>query len=174
MVSQNHKISKSGGFTFVELILVLGFALLITGVLVIAIDPQAILAKSRDAQRVKDLDELSTAIRLSILEGEVSLVSTAGCEDCTSVSGSPKSDGAGWVKFVLLEDTVGLARFLSVLPLDPLNESPYIYTFSSDEKTQTYKIVAKLESLESANRMRLDGGIDLEMYEVGTGLSSEQ
>ena len=174
MFSQNHKISKNDGFTFIELVVVLGFALLITGVLVVAIDPQAILAKSRDAQRVKDLDELSKAIRLSLSEGEVSLVDTNGCEDCTSVSGFPKSDGAGWVKFRILEDRVGLAKFLSVLPLDPSNEDPHIYTFISDEKTQMYKIITKLESLENANRMRLDGGTNLEMYEVGTGLSLEQ
>jgi len=172
--NQSHRISKDSGFTFIELIIVLGFALLITGVLVIAVDPQAILAKSRDAQRIKDLDELSTAIRLSILEGEISLVGTDDCEDCNSVSGFPKSDGDGWVRFRILEDRIGLTKFLSVLPLDPLNEEPYIYTFISDEKTQTYKIVTKLESTENANRMRLDGGTDLEMYEVGTGLSLEQ
>jgi len=174
MFTRYFKISKRDGFTFIELVIVLGFAFLITGVLFVAIDPQAILAKGRDAQRVKDLDELSRAIQLSLSEGEIFLIGTENCADCTSVSGFPKTDGAGWLKFKILEGKVGLARFLSTLSLDPLNEEPYIYTFISDEESQTYKIMTKLESPENANRMRLDGGTDLEMYEVGTGLSLEQ
>lgn len=165
------KIKKtSSGFTLVEFIVVLGIAVVLTGVFFVAIDPQAILAKGRDSQRIQDLDELSKALQLSLAEETIVLIDTENCNDCTSSSGSSRVDGTGWVKFAVLAEGEGLQKYLPHLPLDPLNESPYVYTFISDPKEQTYKITVPLESSDNKNRMRLDGGTSSDLYEVGTDL----
>jgi hypothetical protein len=162
--------SKKKGFTLVELIVVLGVAVAITGVLFVAIDPQAILAKSRDAQRIQDLDELSTGLQLALDDASIVLEDTKECQECTSITGSARVDGTGWVKFEVLEGKTGLKEYLPHLPLDPLNVSPYVYKIVVNGESQKFKIAVPLESPDNANRMRLDEGTDPNLYEVGTDL----
>ena len=164
------KDSMKKGFTLVELIIVLGVAVAITGVLFVAVDPQAILAKSRDAERIQDLDELSKGLQLALGDESIILEDTSDCTECTSITGSTRVDGSGWVKFAIVDNKQGLKKYLPHLPLDPLNIEPYIYTFISNGETQKFKIAVPLESPDNANRMRLDGGTSPDLYEVGTDL----
>ncbi len=162
--------AENTGFTMVELIVVLGIAVVITGVLFAAIDPQSILAKSRDAERIQDLDELDKALQLALADDSIILEDTTDCETCNSFTGSPKANGEGWVKFTVVEKMPGLSNYLPRLPVDPFNVEPLVYTFAADYETQKYKISVPLESPDNANRMRLDGGSDPNLYEVGTNL----
>lgn len=169
-IGKVEKKTLQKGLTLVELIVILGIAVVITGVLFVAIDPEAILAKSRDAERIKDFDELNKALQLSLAEDAIILLDTSDCEECTSITGSARSDGTGWVKFTIMREKQGLSKYLPQLPLDPLNVDPYVYTFIADEENQKYKLTVPLESPDNANRMRLDGGTSPDLYEVGTDL----
>ncbi|MBD3366443.1 hypothetical protein GF360_03860 [candidate division WWE3 bacterium] len=167
----NKKTCQKTGFTLPELIIVLGVAVAITGILFVAIDPQAILAKSRDAERIQDLDELNKALQLSLAEELITLEDTSDCDSCTTLTGSFKVDGKGWVKFNVMEETPGLRKYLNQLPIDSLNEKPYVYEFVANGQTQKFKLSVPLESADNANKMRLDGGVSPGLYEIGTDLS---
>ena len=92
-------MQKEKGFTLVELIVVIAIVAVLAGVLVIAINPAALLMKGRDSRRLEDFDSLHKAISLALADGEVTLTDTSACATCTSVSGTQAVDGVnGWVK----------------------------------------------------------------------------
>jgi prepilin-type N-terminal cleavage/methylation domain-containing protein len=158
------------GFTLIELIVVIAIIAVLAGVVLVAINPAVLLAKSRDAKRLEDFDALHKAISLAIADGEIILVNTNGvCATCTSASGVQTVDGDdGWVKFEPVAGRTGLSKFLPALPLDPLNTGDYIYSFAST--TQDWEINAVLESPDNANKMTVDGGNNDGRLEVGTNL----
>ena len=164
------------GFTLVELLVVIAIVAILAGALLIAINPQAMIQKSRDSKRLQDIETLSKAINLALADGEISLVDAgAGCATCTSASGTQEIANpihAGidsWVKFTILPTKTGLVKFIPALPTDPINVAPNIYTFAST--TSNFELNAVLEHLDNANKMATDGGEDPDVYEVGTALN---
>ncbi|HOD01460.1 MAG TPA: zinc ribbon domain-containing protein [bacterium] len=127
------------------------------------------LQKSRDAARLSDMDLLKNAIDIALEEGEISLISTEGCTTCGSDSGTRIVDGKdGWVKFSIPTGKKGLAKYIPLLPVDPLNTGEYVYTFSSTPSE--FEINSVLESKDNASKMNLDGGNNKYFYEIGTNL----
>lgn len=167
---KNNDSVIQNGFTLVELIVVLASAVIITGVLFVAVDPAALLAKERDAQRLQALDELNLAIQQAMAEGQIVLADTSECKTCNSFSGSVKVDGSGWVKFTVPENKQGLVKFLGVLPVDPINMGSQVYSFKADAKEQVYEISVPLESKDNHSLMQADEGNEPLLYEVGTNL----
>ena len=167
------------GFTLVELIVVIAIIAVLAGVVLVVINPAALLAKGRDAKRLEDLDALHKAISLAIADAEISLVDTAGaCATCTSLTAVTAAwvDGtSGWVKFTpsTQPGKVGLSKYLPTLPVDPTNATvnlvEYVYTFGST--VTTYEINAVLESTDNTLKMSTDGGNAPAVYEVGTSLT---
>ena len=62
------------GFTLVELLVVVAIIVVLAGVLLLAINPAALLAKGRDARRLEDIEALNKALALSLADGEITLV----------------------------------------------------------------------------------------------------
>src|ERR1035437_6565486 len=61
----NHmKKNKKGGFTLLELLIVIAIIAILSVALVIVLNPAETLKKARDAQRISDLSTLKTAIGL--------------------------------------------------------------------------------------------------------------
>jgi len=58
------KNKKEGGFTLLELLIVIAIIAILSVALVIVLNPSETLKKSRDAQRISDLSTLKTAIGL--------------------------------------------------------------------------------------------------------------
>lgn len=158
-------MNREKGFTLVELLVVIAIVAVLAGAVLLAINPLSILQKSRDAKRLSDLETVSKAITLAMTDGEVTLGDVA---PVTSVAGTQKVDGTGWVRFTPKTD--GLAKWIPTLPIDPLNVAPNIYTFSSS--ATGFEIDAVLEHLDNVGKMQTDGGNDLTRYEVGSALST--
>lgn len=160
---------KGEGFTLLEVLVVISVVCIIFGTLLIAINPRALLQKSRDAKRMQDLDAMFKAINLALADGEITLTPTVECSDCTSSTGSPDADGTGYIKFNIVAGKQGLVRYgIDRLPLDPLNRNANVYSFGS---TATgFEIDTVLENPDNAPKMSTDGGSDINKYEVGTNL----
>ncbi|MBI5077799.1 MAG: type II secretion system protein [Candidatus Yonathbacteria bacterium] len=61
---QNMKKNREGGFTLLELLIVISIIAILSVALIFVINPAETLRKSRDAQRISDLSTLKTAIAL--------------------------------------------------------------------------------------------------------------
>ncbi len=160
------------GVALVDTLIVMGFVGLAVILIMIYVDPLNIVKRNRDIARLEDVDAVSRAIHLALLEGELSLKDTSGCKVCNTQQGNNKVNGSGWVEYTPLDGKKGLSRYLDSLPLDPINKGPFMYKFVSDD-LQGYKIAVPLESVEHKVRMRLDSGIYDNLYEVGTDMSLE-
>ena len=158
------------GFTLIELLVVIAIIGILAGVVLIAINPAALMQKARDSQRLQDMDTLNKAMGLALADGEITLSATGTCATCTSLSGTQAVDGAnGYVKFTIPTGKTGLSKFLATLPVDPTNTATNVYTFGST--TTGYEFNAVMESLDNATKMSTDGGDAAGVFEVGTVLT---
>ncbi|OHA79564.1 MAG: hypothetical protein A2747_03955 [Candidatus Yonathbacteria bacterium RIFCSPHIGHO2_01_FULL_44_41] len=64
MTSMNFKKERDGGFTLLELLIVISIIAILSVALVLVLNPAEALRKSRDAQRISDLSTMKTALGL--------------------------------------------------------------------------------------------------------------
>jgi prepilin-type N-terminal cleavage/methylation domain-containing protein len=160
---------SDGGFTLVELLVVVAIIAVLAGVVIVAINPAALLQKSRDATRLQDIENIHKALSLALADGEIQLTATGSCSSCTSLAGTQAVDGAGWVKFTVPTGKTGLAKYLPTLPTDPMNSGSNVYTFGST--TAGYELNTVLESPDNSAKMSTDGGNAAGVWEIGTSLT---
>lgn len=162
------------GFTLIELIVVIAIIGVLAGVLLIALNPAALLAKGRDAKRLDDLDQLYKAFNIALADTEIALT------DAANPGGTQAVDGAaGWVRFTIPTGKTGLSKYVPALPLDPTNDAVtgLVYSFASrdgvpaTEGAAGFEFNAVLESQDNVAKMSTDGGNNANSYEVGTVLT---
>lgn len=119
---------SSRGFTLLEILLVVAAIAILAGIVIVAINPVKQLGQTRDAQRLTDVNTISSAIFQYYIDNEmlpssIPLDDTLSCTDkaATSrfgicVTGTTCSPG-----FRLDEDLA--PDYLSVLPSDPSGSS---------------------------------------------------
>lgn len=168
-MSKYNKGIGEGGFTLVELLVVVAIIAVLAGVVIVAINPAALLQKSRDATRLQDIENIHKAMSLALADGEIQLTATGNCATCTTGTGTQAVDGTGWVKFTIPTGKTGLAKYLPTLPNDPVNSASNVYTFGST--TSGYELNTVLESPDNAAKMSTDGGNAAGVWEIGTSLT---
>lgn len=161
--------ADDGGFTLVELLVVVAIIAVLAGVVIVAINPAALLQKSRDATRLQDIENIHKAMSLALADAEVALTATGTCSNCDSASGTQSVDGTGWVKFSIPTGKTGLAKYIPTLPIDPVNTGANVYTYGAT--TSGYELNAVLESTDNATKMSTDGGNSATTWEIGTSLT---
>lgn len=160
-----------GGFTLVELIVVISIIAILAVVVAIIINPFEIMRRGRDADRLSHLAQLQQAIAVAVQESTAAAAQTL----CVGVStpcggtsdvGSRSNNGSGWVKVDLSsQQTVAFAT----LPIDPTNSTTFHYAYCSDGAE--WEIATVLESQRELPKMAGDGGNDPANYEVGLNLN---
>lgn len=137
---------KKTGFTLLELLIVIAIIAILSVILIIVINPAETLKKSRDVQRMSDLNTLKTALGLYLTSTPSPLLGGANNTTCVGgggaitaflsgtgyASGYPTGftafganggvaavDGTGWIPVNLSSLSGGSP--ISNMPLDPIN-----------------------------------------------------
>ncbi|HQA95820.1 MAG TPA: type II secretion system protein [Candidatus Colwellbacteria bacterium] len=185
----------SPGFTLVELLLVMGILGVLTGVTILVLNPAELLKQTRDSERISDMKSLTQLFtvyntQVSELYGDPKDVylslpdSEPDCSSydlpdlptgygyhCVTEADLRKVNGSGWIPVDFTSIPGGSP--LSVLPVDPVNDSLHYYTFL---KGGSYKLSTEMESIAygpaGSNPVTIkDNGINSFLYEVGTNLT---
>ncbi len=179
--------SKNKGFTLIELLIVIAILAVLATVTVVAINPAEIFRRTRDSQRLSDLDSIRTAINFYVVNTSspslgdpaksFSHVTGVACAGKTSSATTSQAvNGSGWIPVSLLS-LVGTAP-LSKWPIDPnpttSNGNPgRYYVYLTNSTNSTFEVIANMESSQyseggSNDVESKDGGKISGLYEIGT------
>ena len=164
------------GFTLIELLVVVAIIAILALVVLLALNPVEMARRSRDSRRLSDVGTIRRAIDLSLADGQV-LFDTGGFQPL-----NPS---------VVVTDVLGggldISKYLSTLPLDPINNGTDVVTqtvvyatpctpgttaknlmnYELDSDGSVYVLRVKMESLDNCGAVTNDGLAD-EYYELGT------
>lgn len=174
------------GFTLIELLIVIGIIAILATTVVLILNPAELLAQSRDAQRLSDMDTLRGAINLYLSSVTSPDFNAARADtECAAGAGgriyaygtvnpggnsftnrttyqlgaTRVPDGTGWLPVNFNDPTLGGSP-LSVLPVDPRSGDAtphnYYYRYACDQTNKTYELNACLES----NKQKSAGTMD--------------
>lgn len=147
---------------FEVMIAVIVVSVVVTGSILL-INPVEKQKEARDKKRISDLNYIDVAINEYLLDnGQLpDLANTLRVSTEIPLGGSNLSSStSGWI-------LSNLSAYISKLPIDPVNDATYYYSYYQDGRT--YELSAYFEALfdVSAN----DGGNDNTSYEIGSNLS---
>jgi len=95
--------SDKGGFTLLELLIVIAVLAILSAILIIVLNPAEVLKKSRDVQRMSDLNTLKTALWIYVTTVNPPLLdNTSGNTLCVGGSGADSL----WVSYSTAEGTI--------------------------------------------------------------------
>lgn len=173
-----------------EILVAIGAIATVATILILTLNPSEILRRSRDSQRLSDMDVIGKSLSLYTLErssaGSLNTVyisipdSLSTCANltlppldlpwsyrCATSANYTNVDGSGWIPIDLT--SLSFRSPISHFPVDPVNSDAdglfYSYVVGS------WKISARLEALKNVEVMKSDGGIDETRFEKGTNLS---
>ena len=178
----SNKYSATGlkGFTLLELLIVISIIAILSVALILVLNPAEALKKSRDTNRISDVNTIKTALGIYLTSTTTPWLGGATADtSCGTIKSSTTTlvtlvDGTGWIPVNLLSLTGGAP--ISNLPNDPLNTGIYGYWYKCNSANKTFEVSAVLESSAygpggADDKSAKDGGNESGRYEVGTDLT---
>jgi prepilin-type N-terminal cleavage/methylation domain-containing protein len=179
--------SSQKGFTLIELLVVIAIVAVLAVTVLLTLNPAQLLRQARDSNRTQDLATMKSALSLYLSDASSpSLGSSTLCyahtsssaANCTArfsggtitLSSSLSTAGSGWIPVDFTGISAGAP--VSVLPIDPVNNSTYYYAYKANDSLKTFEINADMESTKfasggSSDLEGTDGGNSNTLFEVG-------
>ena len=151
------------GFTLIELLVVIAIIGVLAAVVLLAINPAAMLRRGRDSQRESDLTTLRKAIDL-YMAGTTNPTYVPGCAAaaCSLTQDSNMAQGVGCCGAPTAADVSGwlapysatcttsgveanLTEWIAKVPVDPSNGATYQYSYTTNPAGDKYTLRAKRE-----------------------------
>lgn len=162
--------NENSGFTLIELLIVIVILAILSILVINLLDVDEYRKQARDARRLHDILILQSSILGALANSDIALTDTSNCVTCSSYNGTTDTTGSGWVIFTNLSDN-GLKNMASSLPVDPLNNETYNFSYYSDGKG--FELNTILESKKYKTNAVKDGGNNDNIYERGIDLEIE-
>jgi len=185
-------MNKYKSFTFLEVLITLTILSIISLLVVGLLKPQETFKVARDAKRVLTLNQIEKTLilylkenpRLNLGSSTIIYISLPdNSASCTSwkdklpplpsgyeyrCSANPQNiDGTGWIPIDFTKSSI---TNISSLPLDPINNPPYYFTYVADNNKKSFEITAYLESDKNKGENSVsanDNGTNINLYEAG-------
>lgn len=160
------KAHNQKGQTLVDLLVYIAVTAILLSVVILSINPTEQQRRARDEKRLADLSALETAIieyriDFDTLPDAVDTLRQSTVLPTGNIGPLFDLGGDGWI------DADFSNYRNSILPIDPLNDGTYFYTYQHDGTY--YELNATMEYLTT--EMSTDGGNDPDLYEVGDSLT---
>jgi len=138
-------MKNNKAFTLIEIMISIAIISILSGLLLSVINIKGIKAKTRDSQRISDLEKVRTALELYF----------------TDYRAYPVGSGSGWYGVSSLNSALVNGGYINGLPSDPVNstlgapcdasDTAYGYLYKSDATGTKYVLTSRMETMASAD-----------------------
>lgn len=112
---KNFKIKKNGGFTLLEILLVVAAIGILAGIVIIAVNPSKQLGETRNAQRKADVNTLLNGVYQYTIDNS-GVLPAAITTTSTEICASGAANCAGLIDLAVLTN---LEKYLVAIPNEP-------------------------------------------------------
>lgn len=141
-ISKKSNSSKKG-FTLIELLVVISIIGALAAMLLVNF--QNARVRSRDAKRKADFNQIKKALQLFYNDFQVYPPDSAGrIQGCgNSTGGDPDTLGnCDWES----DFSADGSQFMNYLPIDPVNNSPHVYSYTQTDSGDGFNLTTELEN----------------------------
>ena len=192
----SYRLCVRGGFTLVELLVVIAIIAILAVVVVLVLNPSELLRQSRDSSRISDMTNLKHAVLLTLTDNPNGSLasSTFGYTACylsttsgngttsprcgvfanaaytTDVSDTPalyrKNDSTGWLP---VDFRLSIGAPFGTLPVDPINNAKFYYAYAA---TLTGGKFFEIDAFIESQKYGFNGSMDVVSKDGGDNTST--